>query len=261
MKKLRIILFEEFPTDKNLAKLELFDFPVNIFIAANSLSEFNEIEAKLKKYSSVNMVGYWPTLKIEEGYWISALSKRKGIERIIRELKNINRPISVLWDAELPHLKRRLFITELPKFFGNRRIIQSFIANLLGNVTLYVAENRNRGTFHKLILKICATTFGPDIKYNRVEMLYGKLSPETLKKSLKACIETSGKGDYYPAFGATAEGISGSAKEGNWMRISPQKLDEQMNIAQKMGIKEIGIYRLGGLDKNFLRVIRKYIKK
>ena len=88
-------------------------------------------------------------------------------------------------------------------------------------------------------------------------MLYGQLNPEVVERALKAGIKTS---KYYPAFGAIAEGVAGSAKEGSWMRISPQKLGEQLSIAQKLGIKKLFIYRLGGLNEEYVEVIQKYIK-
>lgn len=202
-------------------------------------------------------MGYWPTLKIEEGYWVSAFSKREGIERIIKELQNVDETISVLWDAELPHLRRQLFITELPEFLGNRKIIQDFVAKPPENVTLYVAENRKRNILHKLFLRIFTVTFDPHLNYNRIEMLYGQLKPEALGKSLKMGIAEMGR-NYNPVFGVTAEGIGGSAKEGSWMRISPAILDKQLSIAQKFGIKKVFIYRLGGLDQDYLKVIKKY---
>ena len=253
-----VILVEEFPTEENLAKLELFDFPINIFVAAKNIAEFKKIEDKLKKYPVVKTVGYWPTLKIEEVYWFSPFSKREGIERTIKELENIDRPISILWDAELPHLRRRLFLTEILRFFSNREIIRNFVAKSPKNVTLYVAENRNRGTIYNLFLKMFGVTFVPDLKYNRIEMLYGKLRPETLRELLDEGVAASK--NYYPAFGTTAEGVGEKPKEKNWMRISPKILDEQLNIAQKFGIKGVVIYRLGGIDKEYLEVIKKSLK-
>lgn len=256
-----ITLVEEFPIDRNLVKLKLFDFPVNIFVAANSIGEFSKIETKIRKYSSVGVIGYWPILKIKEGYWISAFSKRKGVERIINELRNSNGPISVLWDAELPLLRKRLFLTEFPRFFGNRKIIQNFVANPPEQVMLYVAENWIKGLLYRLVLKIFAATFEPRLGYRRMEMLYGQLNHELLRRLLKLKAGAEASRNYYPIFGATAKGIGDSGSEGSWMRISPQKLDEQLNIAQELGIKEVVIYRLGGLDKGFLRVIQKYADK
>ena len=121
-----ITLLEEFPIEENLSKLELLDFPVNIFVAANNIIEFNKIEEKIKKYPFVKTVGYWPILSIEDGYWFSAFTKREGIKRIMKELESTNTPFSVLWDAELPHLRKRLFLTEIPKFFSNRKLIRNF---------------------------------------------------------------------------------------------------------------------------------------
>lgn len=253
-----VILVEEFPTEENLSKLEMFDFPINIFVAANNITEFKKIVDKLKKYPVVKTVGYWPTLKIEEGYWFSAFSKKEGIEKTIKELENIDGPISVLWDAELPHLRRRLFLTEIPRFFANREIIRNFIAKPPKNVTLYVAENRNRGTIYNLFLKMFAVTFIPDFKYDRIEMLYGQLRPEALIELLKNGVATSK--NYYPALGTTAEGIGEKPREKNWMRISPKILEEQLKIAQKFGIKGVVIYRLGGIDKEYLEVIKKSLK-
>ena len=68
-------------------------------------------------------------------------------------------------------------------------------------------------------------------------------------------------GSYYPAFGAIAEGIGESAKEGSLARISPQKLDEQLSITQKLNIREGDIYRLGGLNGEYLEVIRKHVSR
>lgn len=257
-KPLAVTLGEEFPTEENLSKLKLIDFPVDIFVAADNIAEFKKIEEKIKEYPVVRTVGYWPILKIEEGYWFSAFSSREGIKRTIKELEGIDHPIPILWDAELPHLRKRLFLTEIPRFLGNRKIIRNFIANPPRNVTLYVAENRNRGIIYNLFLKFFAVTFAPNLKYNRIEMLYGQFRSETLRKLLNNGVTISK--NYYPAFGTTAEGIGEKPKEKNWMRISPKILEEQLNIAQKFGIKGVVIYRLGGINKEYSEVIKKFLK-
>lgn len=255
---LAVTMVEEFPTEVNLTKLELIDFPINIFVAAESVNDFRKIEEKLKKYPNLDLVGYWPVLKKEEGYWFSAFSKRKAIARVIEELESVNSPISVLWDAELPHLRRRLFLTELPRFLGSRKMVQNFIAEPPEEVTLYVAENRRRGLLCDLILNFSGVTFGRDLGYNRVEMLYGQWNLGTLQKFLKTGKQLAG--NYRPAFGLTAGGVGDSPTEANWM-LSPQELDEELRVAQDLGIKEVVIYRLGGLDKAYLEVIKKYVSR
>lgn len=253
---LKFIFFEEFPTDENLARAGQMNFPIDIFIAAKSIEEFKEIKEKLNQFSNVKRVGYWPTLKLDEGYWFSPFSKREGILRTIRQLESVDWPISVLWDSELPHLRKRLFLTELSKFFANRKIIQDFVLNPPENITLYIAENRAKGRFHRLLLRILGVTFDPRLNYRRVEMLYGQLKPGALERFL-AKAEKEYK-NYYPAFGITAGGISESVTDGSWMKITPQQLDEQLSIAKKMGIKKVFIYRLGGMNQDYLDVIKKY---
>lgn len=255
---LAVTLVEEFPTEANLTKLELIDFPVNIFVAAESISDFRKTEEKLKKHPNLGLVGYWPILKKDEGYWFSAFSKRKATTRIIKELEGIDSPISVLWDAELPHLRRRLFLTELPRFLGNRKMVEDFIVDPQEKIPLYVAENRRRGFICDLASKFLGVTFGRNLKYNLVEMLYGQWDLETLQEFLRTDKKLGG--NYYPAFGLTAEGVGDGQTEASWM-LSPQKLDEELSAAQDLGIEEVVIYRLGGLDREYLEVIKKYVSR
>lgn len=255
--RMHIVLAEEFPTEENVGRLKLFDFPVDIFIAAKSISEFNGVKTSLEKFSNIGIVGYWPILDIKEGYWFSAFSKREGLERVIHELKNIDEPISVLWDAEVPHLRKRLFLTESPRFLGNRKIIQDFVTNPPEHVTLYIAENRKRSSLHRCLLKVAATTFDRHSTYSMAEMLYGKLNRSILERSLEEGVKKMGT-HYVPIFGATAEGIGGAAQEGTWMRISPEILDAQLSLAKRFGIKTVGIYRLGGLDNEYVAVLKRY---
>jgi len=252
-----VILLEEFPTEENLSKIKLIDFPINIFVAAININEFKKIVDKLKKYPVVKEVGYWPILTIEEGYWFSAFTKREGIKRIIKELENTSTPLSVLWDAELPHLRKRLFLTEIPKFFSNRKLIRDFIANPPKNVTLYVAENQNRGSIYRFFLKIFGITFTKDFEYNRVEMIYGHQFPNRLRKLFNDGIIKNK--NYSPAFGTTAEGINENHNELSWMRISPEILEVQLNIAKEFTMKDVIIYRLGGLNQKFIDIIRNFI--
>ena len=73
-----ISFFEEFPSKKNLTKINLITWPTKLYIAAKSLSEFQLIRSELKHSSPKNIkdIVYWPILEKKEGYWISPFSKR-----------------------------------------------------------------------------------------------------------------------------------------------------------------------------------------
>src|SRR3989344_3998821 len=121
---MQIDFFEEFPNDDSLSKLYFIKFRTNLYVAAKSVEEFLVLKTKIKKsYGNVAKVIYWPILEVNEGYWLSAFSKKLVIKRILNELKNTNEKFSVVWDAELPILAKELFVTQLPTFLRNRKII------------------------------------------------------------------------------------------------------------------------------------------
>src|SRR3989338_5074339 len=121
---MNIGFFEEFPTRKNLDKLKLIDFPIELYVAAESLNEFNRIKRGIKNKDAV----YWPILKKEEGYWMSPFARRAALERVINELRKSKERIRVLWDCELP-FEKGLMIRELHNFIRNRMLIRGFIKN------------------------------------------------------------------------------------------------------------------------------------
>ena len=91
---MQISFFEEFPTKENLAKIKYISFPTKLYIAAQSLGQFQKIKIPSKK---VKEKIYWPLLKKEEGYWFSPFSKAQAIERILNEIKP--KSISVMIDS------------------------------------------------------------------------------------------------------------------------------------------------------------------
>lgn len=253
-----ITLFEEFATAENLSKLQHIDFPVSLFIAASSIQEFYDIEESLKSSLQVETIGYWPTLAQEEGYWLSPFSKRNGLQRIIEELRRVDRPLSVLWDAELPVMRKRLFLTGLPLFWVNRSLIKDFMDNPPSNVTLYVAEPPDRGFGYRSLLRFFALSFDSSSNYRRVEMLYGHSQSDSFRQSLRRGVQSE---NYSPAFGAIAEGVGGSAKTGSRLRLTPEELDEDLQIASEIGVQDVFIYRLGGIDERYAAVLKKYAKQ
>ena len=46
---MKITIYEEFPTDENLAKIKLMKFPAKLIVAAKSLKKFYSICKKIKE--------------------------------------------------------------------------------------------------------------------------------------------------------------------------------------------------------------------
>ena len=144
-------IYEEFPTEKNLGKLVHVDFPIDIIIASRNLNEFQNLERQIKyTNSSVQRVGYWPVLSLEEGYWMSPFSDRQALERVISELEersSQDERLLLKWDAELPvAVKPRKTLAKLMakgtwNFSSNKERIQGFLKDHdKHNMDLFTAE-------------------------------------------------------------------------------------------------------------------------
>jgi len=81
---MRIDFFEEFPTEENLKKAKLIDFPSTVYLAAKSLEEFKISRKKLGKINPKLEAGYWPIL--EKSYWISPFSYTYELKKIFKRI-------------------------------------------------------------------------------------------------------------------------------------------------------------------------------
>ena len=74
---MEIGFYEEFPKNENLKKLNLITFKTRLFIAAKSLSEFQNLEKQAKKINNKIECAYWPIIK--NSYWISPFANTKDL--------------------------------------------------------------------------------------------------------------------------------------------------------------------------------------
>lgn len=242
-----VSFFEEFPTKENLEKIKLIDFKTKLYVVSGSLAEFKKILPEIEK-KNIKEIIYWPVLKKEEGYWYSPFSKRSAI---IRTLKEIPDKLPVMIDLELPTTQNsNLYFTQLHNFPKNKLLIERFIRQ---HNSVYTAEYFPI----KRTMKFLGLHYNP-IKYKSkmIKMFYTSMWPfprSFLENKIREYKEEY-KERFIPAFGTIAAGIL--RKE---PILSPEKLKEDLEIANKSNIKEVIIFRLGGLNKDYLRVISKFI--
>ncbi|MBI2670691.1 hypothetical protein HYX18_01795 [Candidatus Woesearchaeota archaeon] len=241
-----ISFFEEFPNSENLEKLELVDWDTKLYLASKSLKEFHRIRRGIKN-EHVRELIYWPILKHD--YYISPFSKRKNLEAIFNEIGDEN--VSVLLDAEWP-LKKRVALKEIFSFFGNRRLIRNFV---LQHNNIYVAEYYHMGAFMDAIYGFLGLHFDPNKFNNRaIRMVYHSLHnfDKNTINELRRC-EESYKDKFLVAYGTIARGI---LKNEPILPLS--RLEEDLIIAKELGIREVVIYRLGGLNEDYARLLKQY---
>ncbi|MFC1648908.1 hypothetical protein ACFL1B_05615 [Nanoarchaeota archaeon] len=233
---MKISFFEEFPNNKNLKKLKLVDFKTTVFIAAKSLSDYKRFRSLAKEYNKDIECAYWPILEKDEGYWLSPFSDPAAVKRVINELKSFKGKI--LWDAELPLLKSSLFMRNLPYFFSNRKRIKNFVANA-GN-RLYVAEVPFLSWWLRLL--------GVSFKHGkRVPMYYVSIMPA----ARHALQRTNSK---IVGIGLIAKGVGPTDKV-----YSASELGIDLGICKQRSVEEAIVFRLGGLNKRYLEIIKKYL--
>lgn len=244
---MEINFFEEFPTQKNLEKLKLIDFKTKVYVAASSLEQFYNLQRKIKKINkNVKDVVYWLTLDRKEGYWISPFSKRKALKEAFEEIKNKKEgSLEVMLDLEPPY-NGILFLTELPNFFRNKRLIKKFIKEYKKVVCVELS-------YLGIIWQLLGLSYK---NTKRIKMYYSSKSimPRHEKDAAldHLCKHNNEAGI---GLGCIAVGIS----EMTPLFHSSKELDSDLSILKKNKIKEAIIFRLGGLNEDYIRIIKKYL--
>lgn len=247
---MQISFFEEFPTKENLKKINLITWPTKLYIAAKRLQEFNRIKSSIKNKNIKEFI-YWPILEINEGYWISPFTQRSALNRIVDELKDVN--ISVMLDLELPTTKNlKLYFTQLLNFARDKLLIKRFIKKYKGNI--YLAEYYLEGRRKERMLQFLGLHYR-NKKARIIKMIYHSLhhfDNDFIASELKTGKKKWGD-NFLVAYGTIARGIGG------WEpKLHLSQLKEDLKIAQEAEIKEVIIYRLGGLNKKYVDVLKRF---
>ena len=254
---MRINFFEEFPTEANLKKAKLITFPSIIYIAAKSLEEFRAVEKRLYKINKKVEAGYWPLL--EKSYWISPFSYIYELKDLIRDLKHNKKKLKVLIDLELPFLNPKLFLRNLFSFIQNKRLIKKLFKDARkSKIEILTAEY----PISNKLLQKKLEWFGVSYPINKfphkkIVMLYSsviksKIVLSQMKKFISKKSKEYGK-NLQVGLGTIAKGILGTEP-----LLSPKQLDRDLKFLKENNIKEATIFRLGGLNKEYLKVIRRY---
>lgn len=258
-----ISYFEEFPTTQNLNNLKYVTHKTKLYIAAKSLLEFNLVVKRIKReYPKaakfiINYV-YWPVIERKEGYWISPFTKRDALLRIFSDMdtSKSGKKVNVMLDFELPTTKNPLlYLTQCFNFFRNKRLIRSFIENHQGKV--YAAEYHVFGKYKQMLLRWFGLHYevckGNSVKPKVIKMLYHSMMPVTdsfYQKELQKVKDTG----YLAGLGTIAEGIFGFEPI-----LSPEKLEFDLSSAKEIGVEEVIIFRLGGMNNKYKKVIKKFV--
>lgn len=244
---MEINFYEEFPKKENFEKLKLIKFKTRLFIAAKSLKEFLEFEKRVKKINKRTECAYWPIVK--NSYWISPFSNTQDLVELFNELNKCDNHLLI--DLELP-LNRKLVWKNIFNYFKNRKLIKDFLEKNKSRVTT--------AQFPSSIISLFMKIFGLDYNINveKSFMWYSSMNSEIMNRNIKKnLIKLKDKNNYSISLGTIAIGILG-----NEPILSSSNLEKDLKFVKKAGFDRIIIFRLGGLNKDYIKIINKFqIKK
>ena len=153
-------------------------------------------------------------------------------------------------DLELPTTQNPwLYMTELFHFNQDKKMIHSFVCNHPGET--YLCEYSASGkSLQRLGLHYASK------KSKVMKMMYHSVhyySDEKLRSELQRGLREYGD-RYIVGYGTIAVGVGG-----NEPLLSPQQLEKDLQIAQEVGVKEVVLFRLGGLNKKYVKVLEKFV--
>jgi hypothetical protein len=265
---MRIDFFESNPTEENLSKAALIDFPSTIYIASRSLDEFNKSKEVLFGINPNLEAGYWHVM--DKSIFVSAFCFTYEIENLITELQNRQNKttLKVLLDLEFPWNKTQI-LTNLLSFHKNKKLLrQLFEKSDELNIEVYTAEYPAPSKLAQKFFELSGVSFSV-VKYPHKTMVtyYSKMLGLRLPNFIRPFINNSVKRqivynskrygqNFQVAVGITATGGGGSREEK--YIISPEILDRDLSFLAESGVKVAVVFKLGGLNESYLNVIKKY---
>ncbi len=245
--------------EENMAKLDLVAWPATVFVAAPSRREFLGIREKYaQKYPHITF-GWWPT--IPGSYWVSAFADPSDLERLFSEMISGENQteLPVLVDLEFP-IRRSLILKNLHNARANKRKIAEFLANApRHNVKVYTAEYRATGSVVYALWRLLGLSPSFALPHTKISMCYSSMVPKRFGqwervKKFEGRFALLHKGRICFELGTIATGVWG-----NEPILPPQALAQDLQWAKESGVEEVFIFRLGGLDDSYMRVIRGFV--
>lgn len=261
---MRINFFEEClgTPETDLESARLITWPSTIYIAANSMTEFERRRNILFLINPSVEAAYWPVLP--KSYWISPFSDPKELDALrIELLAYEGPPIVVLLDLELPTLKPDQFFRNAFSFFSNRKRIHSLLALRKDTIRFATAEYWYAIGWASFLARIFGTSYlNHETNHLRLIMYYssllhknGLVSYAQAMNYMKVALskERASEKGVQAAIGTTNVGIYG-----NETNITTEQLDYDLDLLKSAGYKETTIFRLAGIEP-YLETIKKYL--
>lgn len=255
---MNINFFEEYPTLENLEKAKLIDFKSTIFLTANSFKEYKENQKLLSSINPNLSTAYW--LILPNSYWISPFSNTEDLENFVKEIFSIDEPLTILIDLELPLVKHKeLYFKNFFSFWKNKKILKKFFKEASAhNIKIVTSEYPPFFNGMSFIYRLLGISFDvKKYKHTHCIMYYTSMIPNKFMSNLirTGIIKLRRiNPNLQLGLGTIATGVLG-----NEPKLIPDFLKNDLDFAQKHNISAVNIFRLGGLNEEYIKKIKKFI--
>jgi len=259
---MEINFFEEYPSEKSLALATQIPFPTKLYIRSANIEHFLQASEFLKKCTNVHTAIFWPALSKKSGYWISPFADTTELSSLFDSILNAHRSqkiFEVMFDLEYPLNKLILFqiVRNFKCFSTNKKLIESFFEKASKSGIKIIAIEKSHIPLSLLVFSGLMYK-----KYNhRISMYYSsffrfflpeKLADRLIRKKMKRAAKS---GESF-AIGLIAPGVYKHEST-----YSPKILEKELRFAKELGVREIIIYRLGGMNDQYFSVLNKFASK
>ncbi len=242
----RVGLYEEFPAQERLAKLQQVDFPVSLAVAAASREAFLALRDQvLDGYPAVRDVYFWPVLPVEAGYYAGPLAEN----RALREAANAAQGLPTLWDVELPRAPAQ---PAWGDWAGNRDFVDQWLSER--TAPTHVWRSAAFMGLDPWLLRQAGLHYDP-LDYGQVWFhldLYttgGGLPADLMATILRCGVERYGD-RFIPAFGVLNDGVG--APE---IYVPAATLERDLVLARAAGVSEVWVFGVNGLNAEYLAAL------
>ena len=251
---MKFIFWCEFPERIRWNKLKaLAGLGISVYIAVKTKKQFDALESKLKKYG-IKDVGAWLILQKKCGYWFSAFTEKKSIDKL-EQFSGLNIKLDI--EPPFPLGKKYNFLMLFKwllryciKRPRNKEYLQERIASLQMKSTKVIFSTFPLPNFVLRRLGFPeALRENKEIKINY--MFYSSIIPQVFRPLCKfyykwfarRAMEKYGKGRVMFALGLIDHGIFGNEPAYK----SVEELKQDVDFLKALGAEEIAIYSLEGL--------------
>ena len=280
---MNIGFFVEFPREE-IPKLSLIDFPVKVYLAANSLEEFKTLENLAREVNPEIKTAYWPLL--EKSHWVSPFSYNRELDRLHGDLSLNEEQLEVLLDLELPKFWLRYIVYHIPRVLANAlkyhlrfrkpRIRKLFKERSKYNIEITATSYPVTSKFYLLnyftfkLFGLLGVHFNPKAyNHNVIFMCYSSIRRDLLRKTLRN-IGRRKKFRHHYQVGLGLLDYGMLSRTGfiqvlqrigilkSFRLLSPEELQRDLALVMEYGVNDVTIYGLGGLGQEFVDVLRNF---